>query len=120
MLLQQTILQTQKILSVGRLLGSGRSTQAIHLASQLALQVRCLVLVDNAFFSQLVDHGSYLGQLVPSFFTPLDRPQVTDRVTCGLAIVTITIPALVGLPYVFFGCLVICHELDIFRTAKVV
>ena len=75
--------------------------------------------MDNAFFSQLVDHRGYLGQLLPGFFTPLDRPQVTDRVTSGLAIVTVAIPTLVGLPYVFFGCLVICPELDIFRTAKV-
>lgn len=102
-----------------RRLLSGSSVQAVDLTSQLALQICCLISVDNAFFSQLVDHGGNLGQLLASFFTPLDRPQVTDSVTRGLAIVTVTIATLVGLPYVFFGCLVICHEVNNFRTAKV-
>jgi hypothetical protein len=95
------------------------SSQGIHLAGELALQIGGLVLVDDAFFSQFVDHGSDFGQLFACFLLHLDLSQVPDRITGGLAIVAITIPALVGLPYIFFGCLVICHELDIFRTAKV-
>jgi hypothetical protein len=75
--------------------------------------------VNDAFFSQLVDHRGYFRQFFTSFLLYLDIPQIPDRITGGFTIVTITIPALGGLPYIFFGCLMICHVLDIFRTAKV-
>src|ERR1700754_2464714 len=90
-----------------RLLGG--SSQRIHFFSQLALQVCCLIFVNNAFFSQLVDHRSYFRQLFPCFLLPLDRSQITDRVTGGFTVVTVTISALFSLPYIFFGCLMICH-----------
>lgn len=100
-----------------RLLRSGG--ERIHLPGQFALQIRRLVLVNDPFLGQPVDHGSNLRQLLARLLLLLDGPQVTDRIPCGLAIVLITIPALFSLPYIFLGCLVISHELDNFRTAKV-
>ena len=75
--------------------------------------------MDNAFFSQFIDHAGDLRQTFTRLLLILNNPQVTDRISRGLAIVAIAIPTLIGLPYIFFGCLMICHELDIFRTAKV-
>ena len=93
--------------------------QGIHLPGQFALQICRLVLVDDTLLGQLIDHGSNLRQLLAGCFILLDRPQVTDRIPRGLAIVFVTIPAFFGLPYIFLGCLMISHELDNFRTAKV-
>ena len=81
------------------------SSEGVDPASQLAFQVRSLILVNNALFGQLVDHGGYFRQLFASFLLPLDLSQVTDRITGGFAIVAITIPALGGLPYIFLVAL---------------
>ena len=94
-------------------------SQRIYLPGQLALQVRRFVLVNDPFLGQPVDHRSNLRQLLARRLLLLDSPQFTDRIPRGLAIILITIPALFGLPYIFLGCLVISHELDDFRTAKV-
>jgi hypothetical protein len=93
--------------------------QGIHLPGQLALQICRLILVYNTLLGQPVDHGSNLRQLLTGRLILLYSPQVTDRIPRGLAIVLVTIPALFSLPYVFLRCLMISHEHDNFRTAKV-
>jgi len=99
--------------------GSSGSTQGIDPPGKLPLQVRRLVLVNDPLLSQFVDHRGYFRQFFTSFLLYLDLLQIADRITGSFAVIAVTIPALFSLPYIFFCCLVICHELDIFRTAKV-
>jgi hypothetical protein len=99
--------------------GGSRSSQRIHPPGEFAFQIGSLILVDDPLFRQLVDHRGHFRQFITSFLLYLDLLQVTDCITGSFTVIAVTIPALFSLPYIFFRCLVICHELDIFRTAKV-
>lgn len=112
---QQPILRPA-LREVQRLFSRG---QRIHLPGKFALQVCSLILVNDPFFRQFVDHGGDFRHLLTSLFLFLNGPQVADCIPRRFPVVLITIPPLFSLPYILFGCAMISHELDNFRTAKV-
>jgi hypothetical protein len=95
-------------------------SDTIYLFGQLSLEVSGFILVNNASFSQLVDHRSYFRQLCSRIF--LRRTcsfDVTDRVPGSLAIVFISLTAFSSLTNIFLCSLKISRLSSILRRAKV-
>jgi hypothetical protein len=88
-------------------------SQLIHVPCQLAFQVCCFILMDNALFSQSVNEGGNFRHFFACCFRFLDGLQVTDRIPGCFAIITVAIPAFGSLSYVFFRCLMIGHAFRI-------
>jgi hypothetical protein len=88
--------------------------------AQLAFQVACLILVNNAPFYKLIDLANHSGERFHSLFT-FQGFKVPDSVTCCFTVVTVAVPAFAGLTDIFLGSLMICHNCTVLeiRTAKV-
>jgi len=75
----------------------------VDLQCQLRLQVRCLILVNNVFLGQFVDHGYHFRILLDSLFLAGFRTEILDGIPCGFGAVAVIQPSGFRLLRSFYG-----------------